>query len=89
MENGQTSGSVPQGHPLLHERRQGYRDLGSAGGARLERESSGYVFDTLGRLGHPTDIIRWAKKGVPTPEVIPLTRLGENNYNRWFPNTGF
>gem|GEM_PF-3397245 len=29
------------------------------------------------------------KHGVPTPLTIPLTRLDENYFSRWFPNTGF
>ncbi len=30
-----------------------------------------------------------AEKGVPQPQSIPLTRLGDNHYSRWFPTTGF
>jgi hypothetical protein len=26
---------------------------------------------------------------VPQPLMIPLTRLDENYFSRWFPNTGF
>jgi hypothetical protein len=49
----------------------------------------GNLFDTLSRLGHREVIARWAKEGVPLPNVVPLTRLDENYYSRWFPNTGF
>lgn len=31
----------------------------------------------------------WAKTGGPKPLTIPLTRLDENYFSRWFPNTGF
>ncbi len=51
--------------------------------------SPGTVFDVLGRLGHRDDMIRWAKSGVPQPLTIPLTRLDDNYFSRWFPNTGF
>lgn len=50
---------------------------------------AGNIFDTLGRLGHRETVAAWAKKGVPKPEIIPLKRLGENHYSRWFPTTGF
>jgi hypothetical protein len=49
----------------------------------------GNVFDVLGHLGHRTDIVRWAKEGMPEPLAIPLTRLDQNYYSRWFPGTGF
>lgn len=52
-------------------------------------KSPGNVFDVLGRLGHRDDLLRWAKAGVPQPLMIPLTRLDENYFSRWFPNTGF
>jgi hypothetical protein len=51
--------------------------------------SPGTVFDVLSRLGHRDDLQRWAKDGVPQPLTIPLTRLDENYFSRWFPNTGF
>lgn len=51
--------------------------------------SPGNVFDVLGHLGHRDDLLRWAKQGVPQPLMIPLTRLDENHFSRWFPNTGF
>ncbi|MBL9117208.1 MAG: hypothetical protein JNJ83_19535 [Verrucomicrobiaceae bacterium] len=51
--------------------------------------SPGNVFDVLGHLGHRDDLLRWAKQGPPTPLSIPLTRLDENYFSRWFPNTGF
>ena len=49
----------------------------------------GDIFDTLGRLGHRDTIARWAAEGVPLPLSIPLTRLDDNRYSRWFPTTGF
>lgn len=51
--------------------------------------SPGNVFDVLGRLGHADEMQRWSKNGVPSPLTIPLTRLDENYFSRWFPNTGF
>ena len=41
------------------------------------------------RLGHRDDVLRWAKGGPPQSLTIPLTRLGDNHFSRWFPNTGF
>ncbi|MES2595677.1 MAG: hypothetical protein V4662_10100 [Verrucomicrobiota bacterium] len=49
----------------------------------------GNVFDVLGKLGSKDDLLRWAKTGTPEPLMIPLTRLDENHFSRWFPNTGF
>jgi hypothetical protein len=51
--------------------------------------SPGNVFDVLSHLGHRDDLLRWAKSGQPQPLTIPLTRLDENHFSRWFPNTGF
>ena len=51
--------------------------------------SPGNVFDVLSRLGHREEVIRWAKNGPPQPLTIPLTRLDDNYFSRWFPNTGF
>lgn len=51
--------------------------------------SPGNVFDVLGHLGHRDDLRRWSKQGPPTPLTIPLTRLDDNHFSRWFPNTGF
>lgn len=51
--------------------------------------SPGNVFDVLGKLGQRDELERWAKDGVPQPLTIPLTRLDENYFSRWFPNTGF
>lgn len=51
--------------------------------------SPGNVFDVLGQLGHQEDLQRWAHDGVPQPLAIPLTRLDDNYFSRWFPNTGF
>jgi hypothetical protein len=49
----------------------------------------GNLFDTLRLIGHRDIMARWAKDGVPLPLTIPLTRLEENHYSRWFPTTGF
>lgn len=49
----------------------------------------GNLFEVLGRLGHREDIARWSKQGVPVPLAIPLKKLDENEYSRWFPTTGF
>ncbi len=49
----------------------------------------GRALDVFARLGHRGDLERWAKEGVPRPLSIPLTRLDENYFSRWFPNTGF
>jgi hypothetical protein len=51
--------------------------------------SPGNEFEVLGQLGHRDEMLRWAKRGVPAPLSIPLTRLDENYFSRWFPNTGF
>lgn len=51
--------------------------------------SPGTAMDVLGRLGHIEDLQSWGTKGVPAPLSIPLTRLDENYFSRWFPNTGF
>lgn len=51
--------------------------------------SPGNVFDVLARTGHLEELERWAKAGVPQPLSVPLTRLDENHFSRWFPNTGF
>ena len=51
--------------------------------------SPGNVFDVASLLGHRDLLSRWVKQGVPEPLSIPLTRLGDNHYSRWFPNTGF
>jgi hypothetical protein len=52
-------------------------------------KSPGNVFEVLGHLGHREDLVRWSKNGVPLALTIPLTRLDENYFSRWFPNTGF
>jgi hypothetical protein len=49
----------------------------------------GNIFDTLGRLGNRDRIKSWANDGVPLPLSIPLKRLDENYYSRWYPTTGF
>lgn len=52
-------------------------------------KSPGNVFDVLARVGHREELERWAREGVPQALSIPLTRLDENHFSRWFPNTGF
>lgn len=49
----------------------------------------GNFFDTLSLLSNRDVIPRWSAKGVPLPLSIPLKRLGENEYSRFFPTTGF
>lgn len=49
----------------------------------------GNVFDVMSRVGQRALIERWGKEGVPLPLSIPLKRLDENHYSRWFPTTGF
>lgn len=41
----------------------------------------------VSRLGHRKQISN--RSFLYEPTAIPLTRLGENHYSRWFPNTGF
>ena len=63
-------------------------DLTSEAGYR--DGSPGQVYDIASRLGHRELIAAWSKPGAtPQPHSIPLTRLGDNHYSRWFPNTGF
>ena len=52
-------------------------------------KSPGNVFDVLSRLGDRDLVARWAKDGPPLPLTVPLTRLDDNHFSRWFPNTGF
>jgi hypothetical protein len=52
-------------------------------------KSPGNATEVMTRLGHREDLLRWSKNGVPQPLTIPLTRLDENYFSRWFPNTGF
>lgn len=54
-----------------------------------EQLMPGNLFDVLGHIGHREDVARWAKNGAPQSLTIPLTRLGDNHFSRWFPNTGF
>jgi hypothetical protein len=51
--------------------------------------SPGSALDVLGHLGHREDLQRWARQGPPAPLTYPLTRLDDNHFSRWFPNTGF
>jgi hypothetical protein len=52
-------------------------------------KSPGNSFDVLSRLGDPDTVARWAQQGPPQPLTVPLTRLDDNHFSRWFPNTGF
>jgi hypothetical protein len=52
-------------------------------------KSPGNATEVMTKLGHREDLERWSKNGVPKPLTIPLTRLDENYFSRWFPNTGF
>ena len=45
--------------------------------------------DVLTRLGHRELIARWAVHGVPLPYNTRVTKLGENEYSTWLPNTGY
>ena len=75
----------------------GYYTAGAAGIAIWDPEvqkgwpenSPGSSIDVLSHLGHRPDVVRWAKGGTPAPLTVPLTRLDENYFSRWFPNTGF
>ncbi len=49
----------------------------------------GTALSLLGNLGHRELIAYWADHGVPLPNSFPVTKLGENEYSPWFPNTGY
>ncbi|MEN3941894.1 hypothetical protein WJU23_11415 [Prosthecobacter sp. SYSU 5D2] len=49
----------------------------------------GNLMDVISQMGDRSQMLKWAKEGVPLPLSIPLTRLDENTYSRWFPTTGF
>ena len=49
----------------------------------------GQPMDVLAYLGHRELIAYWAKHGVPLPNTRLLTRLGDNEYSPWYPNTGY
>ncbi|MDQ3623544.1 MAG: hypothetical protein M3463_13815, partial [Verrucomicrobiota bacterium] len=49
----------------------------------------GNTVDLLGYLGHKELIAYWAKHGMPKPNSFPLLKLGDNEYSKWFPNTGY
>ena len=49
----------------------------------------GKFIDFGGYLGHTELIEYWANFGVPVPNSYPLIKLGENEYSRWYPNTGY
>jgi hypothetical protein len=51
--------------------------------------SPGNVFDVLSCLGDRDLVARWSQHGPPLPLTVPLTRLDDNHFSRWFPNTGF
>jgi hypothetical protein len=54
-----------------------------------QEASEGQPIDVLAYLGHRELIAHWAEHGVPLPPSRPVTRLGENEYSTWFPNTGY
>jgi hypothetical protein len=49
----------------------------------------GQPIDVLAYLGHRELIAYWAEHGVPLPHTRLVTKLGENEYSPWFPNTGY
>jgi len=49
----------------------------------------GQPIDLLGYLGHRELLAYWAKNGVPLPYNQLVTKLGENDYSPWYPNTGY
>lgn len=49
----------------------------------------GQPIDLLAYLGHRELIAYWADHGVPLPHNRLVTKLGENEYSRWLPNTGY
>ena len=49
----------------------------------------GNVFDLVEYAGHRDLIAYWAQHGVPVPNHIPLQKFGENEYSKWWPNTGY
>lgn len=49
----------------------------------------GQPIDLLAYLGHRELIAHWAAQGVPLPHTRLVTKLGENEYSRWLPNTGY
>jgi hypothetical protein len=49
----------------------------------------GQPMDVLAYLNHRELIAYWAKHGVPLPNTRLVTKLGENEYSPWYPNTGY
>ena len=49
----------------------------------------GQPMDVLSYLNHRELLAYWAKHGVPLPHTRLVTRLGENEYSPWYPNTGY
>ncbi len=49
----------------------------------------GQPFELLAYLNHRELLAYWAQHGVPLPANRLLTRLGENEYSPWYPNTGY
>jgi hypothetical protein len=49
----------------------------------------GQPIDVLSRLGHRELIAYWAAHGVPLPYHTLVTKLGDNEYSTWLPNTGY
>lgn len=49
----------------------------------------GQPFDLLAYLNHRELLAYWAANGVPLPANRLVTKLGENEYSPWYPNTGY
>lgn len=52
-------------------------------------KAEGDSLDLVRYIGHRDLIAYWAEHGVPRPNIFPLTKLGENEYSIWYPNTGY
>lgn len=50
--------------------------------------SEGTNWNTMKNIGHREQILD-GTASAPPPVTVPLTRMGENRYNRWQPNTGY
>ena len=49
----------------------------------------GQPIDLLAYLAHRELLAYWAKNGVPLPYNQLVTKLGDNEYSPWYPNTGY
>lgn len=49
----------------------------------------GQPFDLLAYLNHRELLAYWAAHGVPLPANRLVTKLDENEYSPWYPNTGY